>query len=220
MKNDSYTALFTRIGDVCQRYRWYGPDVSIPSYYSSFGYDAKGNELLTNHGIIDMREARFAYPPATEAQLLATEDKLGFPLPPALRALYAHIANGGFGPAFGIIGAIGGFPSKVDFHCDDITDGYHTDRGVDHIDIGQFESAFVAHERVLLPQYVWPDYLLPLCYYGCGMVLYIHALKGSILLFDPVLEGCIMTREASSLEEWLLHWIKDRERKAARYSGS
>lgn len=35
------------------------------------------------------------YPPATEAQVRATEDALGFPLPPLLRLMYQEVANGG-----------------------------------------------------------------------------------------------------------------------------
>jgi len=38
------------------------------------------------------------YPPATEEQLRASEQALGFLLPPLLRTLYAQVANGGFGP--------------------------------------------------------------------------------------------------------------------------
>nr|MBA2679119.1 hypothetical protein [Ktedonobacteraceae bacterium] len=42
-----------------------------------------------------------AFPPATEQQILETEQHLGFPLPPLLRLLYIQIANGGFGPGHG-----------------------------------------------------------------------------------------------------------------------
>jgi hypothetical protein len=50
------------------------------------------------------------YPPATDEQLHATEEKLGFPLPPDLRRLYAEVANGGLnlGPVHVFHGAIGG----------------------------------------------------------------------------------------------------------------
>ena len=50
----------------------------------------------------------FAYPPATEKHLRSTDAALGFPLPPLLRALYAQVANGGFGPFYGLIGVRGG----------------------------------------------------------------------------------------------------------------
>src|SRR5438067_9804857 len=55
------------------------------------------------------REIAHHYPPATEQQLLATEAALGFQLPSILRNLYAQVANGGFGPGFGIVGTLGGF---------------------------------------------------------------------------------------------------------------
>lgn len=58
----------------------------------------------------DGQEPPFAFPPATEQQIEQTEQQLGFPLPPLLRLLYTQIANGGFGPGFGILGVIGGYP--------------------------------------------------------------------------------------------------------------
>jgi hypothetical protein len=54
------------------------------------------------------QEPILAFPPATEQQIRETEQQLGFPLPPLLRLLYTQIANGGFGPGYGIIGVAGG----------------------------------------------------------------------------------------------------------------
>ncbi|WP_201390004.1 SMI1/KNR4 family protein [Ktedonobacter sp. SOSP1-85] len=56
------------------------------------------------------QEPIFAFLPATEQQVRETEQQLGFPLPPLLRLLYTQIANGGFGPGFGIIGGKDGYP--------------------------------------------------------------------------------------------------------------
>lgn len=58
----------------------------------------------------------FSCPPATEEQLRATEDQLGYALPPLLRLLYSMVANGGNGligydAQFSLIGAQGGYPS-------------------------------------------------------------------------------------------------------------
>src|SRR5258708_24418298 len=61
----------------------------------------------------DPRQSAFSYAPATEEQLRASEQALGFPLPPLLRELYGLIANGGFAPGTGIRGAIGGFSPPV-----------------------------------------------------------------------------------------------------------
>lgn len=50
------------------------------------------------------------FPPTTEQQVGETEQQFGFSLPVLLRLLYTRVANGGFGPGFGIIGAKNGFP--------------------------------------------------------------------------------------------------------------
>src|SRR5229473_7003592 len=65
----------------------------------------KDTEVAEN----DPRRTTFTFPPATVDQLQETETLLGFALPPFLRILYAEIANGGFGPAYGLRGAVGGF---------------------------------------------------------------------------------------------------------------
>ncbi|KUL23020.1 SMI1/KNR4 family protein [Streptomyces regalis] len=46
--------------------------------------------------------------PATLAAVTEAEQNIGFPLPPLLRRLYLEVANGGFGPAEGILGVSGG----------------------------------------------------------------------------------------------------------------
>jgi hypothetical protein len=46
--------------------------------------------------------------PATPEAVAEAEEVIGFPLPPLLRRLYLELANGGFGPAEGILGVSGG----------------------------------------------------------------------------------------------------------------
>ncbi|MFF1452131.1 SMI1/KNR4 family protein [Streptomyces sp. NPDC058274] len=46
--------------------------------------------------------------PATQEAVTEAEESIGFPLPPLLRRLYLEVANGGFGPAEGILGVRGG----------------------------------------------------------------------------------------------------------------
>lgn len=65
----------------------------------------------------------FALSPATEEQIIETEQQLGFLLLPLLRQLHLQIANGGFGPGYGIIRAIGGFPLLNGFG-DGLVKGY------------------------------------------------------------------------------------------------
>lgn len=42
-------------------------------------------------------------PPASDALIHQTEAALGAGLPPLLRRLYAEVANGGFGPGYGLL---------------------------------------------------------------------------------------------------------------------
>lgn len=68
-------------------------------------------------------QVTFAFPKASEQQIKETEQPLGFSLPPLLRLLYTQIANGGFGPGYGIIGAKNGYPG-VDHLPGDIARRY------------------------------------------------------------------------------------------------
>ncbi|MDQ0945709.1 SMI1/KNR4 family protein [Streptomyces sp. V1I1] len=52
--------------------------------------------------------ARSLPAPATPEAVTEAEKVIGFPLPPLLRRLYLEVANGGFGPAEGILGVRGG----------------------------------------------------------------------------------------------------------------
>lgn len=43
-------------------------------------------------------------PPTTMAKVDAAEEALGFPIPAILRRLYTEVANGHFGPGYGLVG--------------------------------------------------------------------------------------------------------------------
>ena len=106
-------------------------------------------------------------PPATPKALQAAERALGFPLPKLLRAIYSTVANGGFGPEYGIVGTRGGF--QLNRHS--------------------LESWY----RELLqldkdnPLWRWPPRLLPLADYGCGMWACVDcaAERLPMILWDP-----------------------------------
>jgi hypothetical protein len=116
MSQNIYNDLIIRIRTHCQRVaqdaldpklRWNAGNSPKDPYERWYVHDRKS--------FIAFKKKRYgqipwiAFPPATETQILKTEQQLGFALPPLLRLLYTHIANGGFGPGYGIIGAIGGF---------------------------------------------------------------------------------------------------------------
>lgn len=52
-------------------------------------------------------------PPASVADIEATERLLDAPLPPLLRRIYHEVANGGFGPSYGLLGVHGGYRNSV-----------------------------------------------------------------------------------------------------------
>jgi hypothetical protein len=141
------------------------------------------------------------WPPATEAQLDATEARLHFPLPPLLRALYAQVGNGGFGPGYGIIGAIGGAPHAGGWY-DNIVGGYTTNQHF--VDLADVPAARVRGERFELPPGTWPKYLLPLCYWGCNTEHAISAQTGEVF---AVVDGCCFANWAPSLDDWLEAWL-------------
>ena len=111
---ERYADLFERIRDRCRQQGWYGPDAEAPARFPN-RYE-RSFSLKTGEGYVrdrwaDPRVSRFPYPPATQEQLQATEARLGLSLPGVLRALYASVGNGGFGPAYGVVGVTGGAPS-------------------------------------------------------------------------------------------------------------
>src|SRR5260370_7356029 len=91
---DRYSELCVRIVEHCERRQWYGPDGGWESHRGYF--DAEGK--LQVRAIAHDPHTGFEFPPATEAQLRATEEALGISLPPMLRPLYTLLATVAFRP--------------------------------------------------------------------------------------------------------------------------
>ena len=159
-------------------------------------------------GKLDLRHTRpdhpqrhgFAYPTAGEDQLRATETALGFLLPPVLRALYAEVANGGFGPGGGIQGALGGYGSRTDESAMTIVDDYRFRSQVGSANTGRSDPVrlvdladYAQHWQPtksgkglpLLPYAVWPEQLLSLEDLGCCMKACLDCKTGRILCIAP-----------------------------------
>jgi hypothetical protein len=71
MEKQSYLSLFESILSKCRREAWYGPQLDFPQW----------EEVDED----DPRRAGFEFGPASETQLQATENILGFCLLPLLR---------------------------------------------------------------------------------------------------------------------------------------
>lgn len=114
MSEDAYKTLFERPRERCRQLRWYGPDDENSNWVEE-RYDPAsdhGGRLRARLVARAPYKLGFKYSPATEEQLLATEQALGFPLPPLLHALYAQVANSGFGFGYGLRGAMDGFDGR------------------------------------------------------------------------------------------------------------
>jgi len=101
--------------------------------------------------------------PASEAQLHATEEQLGFPPPPFLRALYSRVANGGYGlgPANDSYGAQGGWPTR--YRAEERTIGQLASRSGwrMHERIAAIESGIFCTLRRVRGRFVTPDFGVP-----------------------------------------------------------
>jgi hypothetical protein len=132
--------------------------------------------------------------PASAAELAAAETRLGFPVPQVVRRVYGGIANGGFGPGYGLVGIGGG---RTGFHrwgrsgcCED---EYQTMRSD--------------------PQIRWPLRLLPVCDWGCVIYSCIDASHADAPMFrmdgDALYDApsLAITPMGCTFSEWLQAWV-------------
>lgn len=130
-------------------------------------------------------------PPATAAWLAVAEAELGFALPDVMRRVYAEVADGGFGPAGGLLPLA------------DVVATYHRYRV----------------DPPMAPEgQTWPSWLLPVIRYDLGVDA-VDATTGRVISWDHETltersagPGWRRTfREiASSLEAWLDEWVRAR----------
>ena len=100
-------------------------------------------------------------PPASPAAIEEAETLVDTGLPKLLKELYA-IANGGFGPGYGLLG---------------LRDGFTDDMHRTAVDI-----------LAEAPQGLWPGMptgLLPLCHWGCAIYSFVHCPSERIYGWDP-----------------------------------
>lgn len=113
MSQDPYDDLMVHIHTHCQQTAQDArPDSGWARQAKDYlrWYIPERKTCLVLKSAVDGQEPTFAFPPATEQQIRETERQLDFPLPLQLHLLYTRIANGGFGPGFGIIGVMNGYP--------------------------------------------------------------------------------------------------------------
>ena len=107
------------------------------------------DELIKRINEYSKTKSRSTIYSPTEAMVVQkSEEELGFAIPQLLKECYLNIANGGFGPGYGVIGLVGGYTS----------------------DFGDLvETYFVLKNDQELEQRQWKDGLLPFCEWGCNI---------------------------------------------------
>lgn len=167
-----------------------------PGVALSGGGTFSGNRRLYSRGTAEFAKAAAGGlldrlppppPPASRAAIDEAESIVGSPLPGLLKDLYA-VANGGFGPGYGILGVRGG-------HADDMKRTA--------IDIlGEVSKGY------------WPGMppqLFALCHWGCAIYNFVHCPSGRIYGWDPnpVEPGDDVPffEQEYLLDEWLEAWL-------------
>jgi len=134
--------------------------------------------------------------PVNRDVLTLAEGRLGFELPTLLRRIYTEVANGGFGPSYGLLGIYGGATNE---DKRDSTDLYELFREVDPQD----------------RYWRWPERLLPIGHLGCAMFCCADCSSDAmpIVLFEPnphtdgePWDDCFIPF-AESLNDWLAAWL-------------
>lgn len=185
-------ALAASIRDHCRERAWFGSDMML-------GFAPPDATERT----------RFAQEPATAAEIEETECELGFPLPALLRELYSTVANGGFGPGYGLVGAKGGAPADW---AKDLAQAYRTDR--DPSPRLEQSDAHPGDPDWFEPFHdEWPGRVLRLVHWGCAIWSCFDVRRGRVLRYEPLhgksARGAMMV-EAVSLESWFEGWLARR----------
>jgi hypothetical protein len=129
---------------------------------------------------------------ASAAALLATEELMGFSLPTLLRCMYSEIANGGFGPGYGLIGVSGGATDDLGQNIIDIYLGKNSPN---------FQKWF--------PN--WPPQAISICHWGCAMysVVDCSTTEYQVFHFEPNNLGiadCLMPHDRT-FDEYMMAWV-------------
>ncbi len=137
-----------------------------------------------------------ACPPCSQDALEKAERDLGFCLPQIMKQIYTDVANGGFGPGYGIMGVDGGFADDMN---DTVVSLYGSYRQSDPED----------------PSWSWPVGWLPICHWGCIVYSVVDCTNAPYrVLFvsvgdreegQPINHVAVESRPA--LAEWLDAWL-------------
>jgi hypothetical protein len=130
------------------------------------------------------------YPPVTPEQVEKAEVILGFKLPRLLTRLYVEVANGGFGPGYGLFGLEGGFTDEDQ-----------------RLTLVELYRSWADPPQGPLPPPPWPKKLVPICDWGDCMMSCIDCAPSEgrmVFSVDPVTN----ISEDFTFDQWLEDWVK------------
>lgn len=141
-----------------------------------------------------------AQPPASEAAVRATERRLGFRLPETLREIYLTVANGGFGPGYGVMGVEGGFTDDLGHTVADLYERYREGDPSD-------------------PTWLWPESLVPICHWGCVIYSAVDCSQENAPVYFVDVSGkepgepmsSIIRLHKNSIDQWLVDWLDGKD---------
>jgi hypothetical protein len=140
-------------------------------------------------GLVDRLSPLTPAPPEAVAE---AEAAVGRSLPSLLHRLYLEVGNGGFGPAYGLLGVRG---------------GHHDDRG--HTALDQ-----LLKWRTWRPAF--PSGLLPICHWGCAIYSLVDCStnEGRMWGWDPNPApsdlDLALFPESTTLRMWFERWLEGR----------
>jgi hypothetical protein len=142
--------------------------------------------------IREMAASQDLPPPASPQEVDELETATGLRLPPFLRQAYLSIANGGFGPGYGLLPL--------------------TRHPIDEAE----ETVLELYRSLSLPdpedpEWAWPKNLLPICDWGCAIRSCVDCSGevGAVIRFDPNGHGpgvgwaSAFEAESPSIRAWL-----------------
>lgn len=139
-------------------------------------------------------------PCATISDMTDFEREVGLILPTFYKRLLTEVGNGGFGPAYGLLGV----PPN----------GYSDE------DVGpNLRDAYL--EGRACPELPWrtPRGLIPLCNWGCGVWSYVDCLsdRGAVVTDDLFEDRLEYTETCDALADWMAAWVHGEDLDAAMY---
>jgi|SRR5579883_1116237 len=209
---DQPETLFQAIREKCQRARWFGPDALKPAESETAPADDPFIDDSPAHHLAPDDPARsgFVFPPATNEQIRATEQRLGFALPSLLRQLYQQVANGGFGPGTGLRGVAGGYQGAYLYQSSASSPAHR--KGFSYATYQEQAARSVAQglrAGMRARTSEWLEHLLPLCDLGCCEEVGVDD-QGRLFLLAPTESNAFYSLEQLpwTLEQWLWRWVR------------